>query len=290
MATIPSNAVLIKKGMKTKEVYFKKEEAIDFFKELNSLGWNDTQINNLDDKVYIKLTKEMYGGWQFYVISNENGSDLKDSPCSMNAEGGWYVYERNPIILKNDDIITMNFDASKYIYCIPYAPPPEFPQIDKLPTNATLTETVNKNIEVKNKIDACKNKLAYIINSYNVIASPEEKLSSLINKISELEIIKIPTISNLKEKQSAGGYDYVTVMFDIKDYNNIFPVIISYNADNGEKNEVEISKKMVQNGDSFEYRISNLTRYVNYTVQIKIKNNVSNELIIRLSGTPEIEQ
>lgn len=164
---------------------------------------------------------------------------------------------------------------------------PTVPTVDKLPTSATLTDAVNKNIEVKNKIDACKNKLAYIINSYNVIASPEERLSDLINRISDLEIIKLPTISNLKEKQLAGGYDYVTVMFDIKDYNSIFPVIISYNADNGEKNEVEISNKMVQNGDSFEYKISNLTRYVNYTVQIKIKNNVSNELIIRLSGMPE---
>lgn len=63
---------------------------------------------------------------------------------------------------------------------------PTVPTVDKLPTSATLTDAVNKNIEVKNKIDACKDKLAYILTSKKLPSTKEEKMTELIDKVNDL--------------------------------------------------------------------------------------------------------
>ncbi len=75
---------------------------------------------------------------------------------------------------------------------------PTVPTVDKLPTSATLTNAVNKNIEVKNKIDACKDKLAYILTSKKLPSTKEEKMTELIDKVNDLGDAPPPPIYGVR--------------------------------------------------------------------------------------------
>lgn len=177
--TIPENAVPIKKGMVTKEVYFegkaKNEVNVD----------NSTQqITNIENELYIK-------GYFVRPSGVFTGCEVKNigTITSEFEYGSLYdtrtgSYGKVKVIFNKQVTINYTPENNNVIFCIPEVP--EIPNVEKLPTSSTLTDTVNKNIEVKNKIDACKNKLAYILTNKKLPSTKEEKMTELIDKVNDL--------------------------------------------------------------------------------------------------------
>lgn len=63
---------------------------------------------------------------------------------------------------------------------------PEIPSIEKLNPKATLQQTVDKNVEIKNKIDICKDRLAQILTEKKNPSTKTERLSVLVDKVKDL--------------------------------------------------------------------------------------------------------
>lgn len=189
--TIPENAVPIKKGMVTKEVYFegkaKNEVNVD----------NSTQqITNIENELYIK-------GYFVRPSGIFTGCEVK-SIGTITSEfeyGSLYdtrtgSYGKVKVIFNKQVTINYTPENNNVIFCIPEVP--EIPNVEKLPTSSTLTDTINKNIEVKNKIDACKNKLAYILTNKKLPSTKEEKMTELIDKVNDLGDAPPPPIYGVR--------------------------------------------------------------------------------------------
>lgn len=189
--TIPENAVPIKKGMVTKEVYFegkaKNEVNVD----------NSTQqITNIENELYIK-------GYFVRPSGVFTGCEVK-SVGAITSEfeyGSLYdtrtgSYGKVKVVFNKQVTINYTPENNNVIFCIPEVP--EIPNVEKLPTSSTLTDTVNKNIEVKNKIDACKNKLAYILTNKKLPSTKEEKMTELVDKVNDLGDAPPPPIYGVR--------------------------------------------------------------------------------------------
>ena len=181
---MPINTELCKKGTKTKKIYLKQSD----LPEPSLPPYIEEQIFAKNDKEQVSFKSIREGFHNLYAIIKNNNIIIEEKIIKQIFTTG--DSEDNRIenictcIIETDEPVEILYNTEKYIYCIPYIP--EIPTVDKLPTSATLTEAVNKNIEVKNKIDACKDKLAYILTNKNLPSTKEEKITELIDKVNNL--------------------------------------------------------------------------------------------------------
>lgn len=153
MATIeiPSNAVPIKKGMATKEVYFDttskaevntSQKSIDIATDRNKLKLQASYSNKI-----LTLLE---------IVTTGNASST-------------YIYDfrtgtTNKVKVTFNEQITINYNTTNNsIYCIPEMP--EIIPIEKLPIESTLTQTVEHAQNTKNTLESIKNRMIYNLNS-----------------------------------------------------------------------------------------------------------------------------
>lgn len=175
--TIPQNAVLCKKGMKTRKIYLNEDDLTDVSVKEDIFAQND--IESLKFKnTYIGPATSMY------IKLNENGVSKESIIVAEEVNGN--IHLKKSFIITTDNPIEILYDAPKYIYCIEDNPP-EIITVDKAPTTTTLNDITNYINKTTESIKSCKSYIAYVINNKGGSATDTETLESLINKLKDIK-------------------------------------------------------------------------------------------------------
>lgn len=203
----PSQAVLVEKGMKTKELYIMykyKKNTLDkstyASDSITKFAMNDT----------CELSIKISGYVSVYLQIVDDG---KSSTKRIYDEDGDSIYY---YIIKSDNPLEILLDLEDTVYCIPEPPPPEIIPLEKLPEDSTLINIVEQVEKTKTTLDSCRDKLAYILTSKGATASKEDKMSILIDKVNNLEYKEQPVDGNML----IDGIEFRDTVFDYIKYNS----------------------------------------------------------------------
>ena len=180
----PSNAVIAKKGMKTKELYimyqYIKPQNANLSQSTYSGSIYKYATNNTDEISFDIYKSGNYVSGIYLKIKNSG----KIENHRVYDEDGDPVYY---YIIKSDTPLEILFDVEDSIYCIPELPPPEIIPVDKTPTTTSLNDITNYINKTTESIKSCKSYIAYVINNKGGSATDTETLESLINKLKDIK-------------------------------------------------------------------------------------------------------
>ena len=174
---IPQNAVLCKKGMRTKKIYLNEDDLTDVSVKENIFAQNETESLNFKN-TYMGPATSMN------IYLKENGMSKESTIVAEKVNGN--IHLKKSFVVTIDKPMEILYDAPKYIYCIEELPPPEIIPIDKAPTTTSLNDITNYINKTTESIKSCKSYIAYIINNKGGSATDTETLESLIDKLNDV--------------------------------------------------------------------------------------------------------
>ena len=176
-STIPQNAKLCKKGMKTRKIYLNEDDLTDVSVKEDIFAQNDIESLNFYNQFLGPATS-------MYIELKENGVSKEGTIVAEKVNGN--IHLKKSFIITTDNPIEILYDTPKYIYCIEDKPP-EIITVDKAPSTTSLNDITNYTNKVTESIKSYKSYIAYVINSKGGSATDTETLESLINKLKDIK-------------------------------------------------------------------------------------------------------
>lgn len=174
---IPQNAVLCKKGMRTKKIYLNEDDLTDVSVKEDIFAQNETESLKFKN-IYMGPATSMC------ICLKENGMSEESTIVAEKVNGN--IHLKKSFVVTIDKPMEILYDAPKYIYCIEELPPPEIIPVDKAPSTTTLNDITNYINKTTESIKSCKSYIAYIINNKGGSATDTETLESLIDKLNDV--------------------------------------------------------------------------------------------------------